>query len=183
MQLQALPLRLARLHPDARFAAGNGQLFLVERRAYEKSGGHTAGTIVEDVALARALKRSGARVALASAAAVASVDGYGSFERNVRGYGRSLYYGTGRKGALAFAMWQAVTCVAPWPLLRYGRGPALLGIVATVAAHALVAQRMRAPVDVLLSPLAGTAGIITALFVAVRGPAGGLQWRGRSLPS
>ncbi len=76
--LQALPLRAARCNADARLCAGNGQLFLVDRRAYDRAGGHPAGALVEDVALARALKRSGARIALASAGAIASVAGYGS---------------------------------------------------------------------------------------------------------
>jgi len=180
--LQALPLRAARLHPDARFSAGNGQLFLVERRAYERSGGHMPGAIVEDVTLARALKRSGARIALASAAAVASVDGYGSFAANVSGYGRSLYYGTGRRGALAFGMWQALAYVAPWLLLGFARRPALLAAAAGVTAYGLIARRMRGPrFGFFLPPLTGMAGITMVASVAFIGPRRRLCWRGRSL--
>ncbi len=179
--LQALPLRAARRNGDPRFSAANGQLFLVSHAAYERSGGHMPGAIVEDVALARSLKRSGARLALVSAAALAWVDGYGSLAANVRGYGRSLYYGTGRRGAIAFALWQGLAYVAPWPLLRYAPRAAGLALAATITAHALVAQRMRATFHIMLPALSGTAGVVTALWGAFAGPRGRLSWRGRSL--
>lgn len=45
-------------------AAANGQYLLVYREAYEAVGGHRsiAGSLLEDVALARAIKRSGKRI-------------------------------------------------------------------------------------------------------------------------
>jgi glycosyltransferase involved in cell wall biosynthesis len=50
--------------PDDPAAAANGQYLLLAREAYDAVGGHDAisGTLLEDVALARALKRSGRRL-------------------------------------------------------------------------------------------------------------------------
>jgi hypothetical protein len=50
--------------PRSPAAAANGQYILVSREAYEAVGGHAAiaGELLEDVALARAVKRSGRRI-------------------------------------------------------------------------------------------------------------------------
>ena len=50
--------------PKSRVAAANGQYILVSRKAYEKVGGHAAiaHSLLEDVALARAIKHSDGRI-------------------------------------------------------------------------------------------------------------------------
>jgi cellulose synthase/poly-beta-1,6-N-acetylglucosamine synthase-like glycosyltransferase len=50
--------------PTSDVAAANGQYVLVSREAYDAVGGHAAiaGSLLEDVELARALKRSGKRI-------------------------------------------------------------------------------------------------------------------------
>jgi glycosyltransferase involved in cell wall biosynthesis len=50
--------------PASRAAAANGQYLLIAREAYDAVGGHAAvgGTLLEDVALAAAVKRSGRRL-------------------------------------------------------------------------------------------------------------------------
>jgi glycosyltransferase involved in cell wall biosynthesis len=50
--------------PASPIAAANGQFILIRREAYEAVGGHAAiaGDILEDVALARAVKRSGRKI-------------------------------------------------------------------------------------------------------------------------
>lgn len=50
--------------PKSKAAAANGQYLLISREAYEAVGGHAAvaGTLLEDVALARSVKRAGFRL-------------------------------------------------------------------------------------------------------------------------
>jgi len=50
--------------PSSPAAAANGQYLLIQREAYEAVGGHAAiaSSILEDVALARAVKRSGRKI-------------------------------------------------------------------------------------------------------------------------
>ncbi|MDQ2680893.1 MAG: glycosyltransferase [Candidatus Eremiobacteraeota bacterium] len=181
--LQALPLRAVR-GPDARFAAGNGQLFLIERNAYVRSGGHAAVRgYVEDVALAHLLRASGSHISLANAAGVATVDGYGSLGKNVRGYGRSLYFGCGTAGSLAFAAWQIVGFVLPWLLLPRAFHAAVSGVIASVIARTLVTRRMRgAPsLQLLESPFGGLLSALCAVSACLMGCRGTFTWRGRSM--
>ena len=51
-------------HPASPAAAANGQYLLITREAYNAVGGHAAviGSLLEDVELARAVKRSGRRI-------------------------------------------------------------------------------------------------------------------------
>ena len=50
--------------PASPAAAANGQYILISREAYDAVGGHTAvaTSLLEDVALARAVKRSGRKI-------------------------------------------------------------------------------------------------------------------------
>lgn len=178
--LHALPMHAAR-GTDPRFAAANGQLLLVERDAYERSGGHAAlDTLVEDVALARALKRSGARIALASAARVAESRGYGSLRANVQGYGRSLFFGAGFWGCIAFGAWQSLAFVAPWLLLGSATAPAVVAVAAALASRAALAARTGEPLyRALLVPVEGACGALGGFTAAWLGVARGYRWRGR----
>jgi glycosyltransferase involved in cell wall biosynthesis len=51
-------------NPNSRAAAANGQYILITREAYEAVGGHAAvaGSLLEDVALAQAIKQSGRKM-------------------------------------------------------------------------------------------------------------------------
>jgi hypothetical protein len=180
--MQALPMRSAR-GTDPRFAAGNGQMFLVERVAYERCGGHAPiSTPVEDVALARALKRSGFKVGLAGAGGVASTRGYGSLRANVLGYGRSLYYGAGIWGCVAFGSWQFCAFVAPWLLLPFAGAAAATGAACSLLARGLLTARTHEPGHAaLLAPFGGICGVLGACAAIWLGRRGRFAWRGRPL--
>ena len=65
----------------------NGQCFLVRREAYEQAGGHGAvsESVIEDVALARALKFQGRRLRVVRGEHLGSVRMYDSFQAIWRG--------------------------------------------------------------------------------------------------
>ncbi len=69
-------------------ALANGQYFLISRRAYDAAGGHAAvaASIIEDVALAGALKRAGYIPLVARGEALVSVRMYGSLGALVEGF-------------------------------------------------------------------------------------------------
>lgn len=178
--LQGLSLKLAREHPSPLFAAANGQVLLVDRDAYDRCGGHRAiRGIVEDVELARRLKASGFRVALASGAHIAHALGYGSLAGNASGYGRSLLHGAGRSGAVAFFLWQLLAFALPWVLLIYAPVPAFVSLAASFFANGLVRSRMNGMRALLASWTFG------AWFVCVAAGVTALQtsptvWKGRT---
>jgi len=76
--------------PDA---AANGQFLLVLRDAYEAAGGHAAvaGEIVEDVALARLVKRHGYGIYFTAPIGVVRTRMYGSFAAMWEGWTKNLY--------------------------------------------------------------------------------------------
>jgi chlorobactene glucosyltransferase len=75
------------------FAAANGQFMLFTREAYAACGGHAAvrSEILEDVALARAVKRSGHRAILADAGPLVSTRMYTGPAEVWQGYSKNTY--------------------------------------------------------------------------------------------
>src|SRR4051794_37437000 len=91
--LTFLPLRAMERSRRPSLAAAGGQLLAVRADAYRRAGGHRAvrDRVLEDVELARAVKRSGGRIALADGSAIATCRMYGSWRELVDGYGKSLW--------------------------------------------------------------------------------------------
>ena len=91
--LTFLPLRAMERSPRPSLAAAGGQFLVVDRAAYDRAGGHAAvrGEVLEDLALARAVKRTGGRIALADGSRLADCRMYTSWRELADGYGKSLW--------------------------------------------------------------------------------------------
>jgi hypothetical protein len=91
--LTFLPLRAVERSARPSLAAAGGQFLLVDRDSYRRCGGHAAvrDRILEDIELARAVKRAGGRIALADGSALASCRMYDSWAQLRDGYGKSLW--------------------------------------------------------------------------------------------
>jgi len=78
--------------PTSSAAAANGQYLLIEREAYEAVGGHAglAASILEDVALARAVKRSGRKIFFRYGADAVCARMYRSFAQLREGWTKNL---------------------------------------------------------------------------------------------
>ncbi|HUP27106.1 MAG TPA: glycosyltransferase [Chloroflexia bacterium] len=163
-----LPLQLAfsrRTGPI--FAAANGQFMLFTREAYEACGGHTSvrAEILEDVALARAVKASGYSSILADGAALVRTRMYNGPAEVWRGYSKnvfSFFNYTPLYLALGVVVLLALY-VVPIFSIAYGAftgSGAMLSwgaaqYSAAVLARLLIAARFRyRQIDVLLHPLA-----------------------------
>ncbi len=100
--LTFLPLRAMERSARPSLAAAGGQWLVVDAAAYRRAGGHAAvrDEILEDIALARAVKRAGGRIALAAGAPMATCRMYDSWRELTDGYAKSLWasFGT-RSGA------------------------------------------------------------------------------------
>lgn len=102
VQRAVMPLifsELASVYPPAQvndpgrsIAAANGQFLLVQREAYFDAGGHRAAgmNVVEDVALARAVKRAGGGIRLRAAPEAVSARMYDGVGAMVRGWRKNL---------------------------------------------------------------------------------------------
>ena len=91
--LTFLPLRAMERSRQPLLAAAGGQLLVVRRSGYDRAGGHGAvrNRVLEDVNLARAIKRSGGRIALADGSTLATCRMYPSWADLVAGYTKSLW--------------------------------------------------------------------------------------------
>jgi len=79
-------------NPMSSVAAANGQYLLISRAAYDVVGGHAAiaSTLLEDVELAKAVKRSGSRLCFRYAADAVSTRMYRSFPQMWEGWTKNL---------------------------------------------------------------------------------------------
>jgi len=192
--LTFLPLRLAERLPSPSLSAANGQLLAADAGAYARAGGHRAvrAAVLEDVELARAFKRAGARVALADGTALATCRMYEDWAQLRAGYVKSLWAAFGSPaGAVAGVGWLAWLYVLP-PVaavlagVRGRRHTAALGAagyLAGVAGRVVAARRTGGrPADAAAHPLSI---LVLAWLVAVSWRdrrAGRLSWKGRVVP-
>jgi len=186
-----LPLGPAETSPRESLVAANGQLLVVDARAYAAAGGHGAvrGDVLDDVALLRALKRSGARGVVVDGTEVATCRMYDDAGSLVEGYTKSLWsaFGSpaGAAGVVSLLSWLYVVpavAVLAGPTRR-ARAWGLSGYAAGVTGRALVARRTGARLvpDVAAHP--ASIAVLGALVAESwrRHRAGTATWRGRTL--
>ena len=103
--------------PDSPIGAANGQYILIARDAYDAVGGHSAiaGEILEDVALARAVKSSGHKIRFRYGADAVRTRMYRSWPQLREGWTKNLALLFPKPGRLAAKMllWWAL----PWLFL------------------------------------------------------------------
>ncbi|MFQ5696533.1 MAG: glycosyltransferase [Terriglobia bacterium] len=107
-------------NPEDPMAAANGEWLLVSRIAYDAVGGHAAvkEEILEDVALARRLKRSGCRLHFARGVALARSRMYLRVEEMWQGWSKNLFpLFDRRKSAVAGAVAGATLDTLVWLFL------------------------------------------------------------------
>ena len=97
--LTTLPLRLAERSPRPSLSAANGQFLVVRRSAYDRAGGHVRAAVLDDLALLRAIKRSGGRGVVVDGTSLATCRMYSSWAELRDGYGKSLWSAFGGRGA------------------------------------------------------------------------------------
>jgi len=182
-----------------RSAIANGQYMLFRRETYEALGGHVAvnGEVVEDLALAQRVVRSGRRLSMRSAETSLGTRMYRSLGELVAGWSKNLLIGglqtmppTLRPFvAPAAALTGAVAWLVP-PLSLVACAVGLVGSPAVLAWSAttvglslllwvLVTARMGAPAAYgLLYPVGSAVGLYIFLRAWARGRR--VEWKGRT---
>jgi glycosyltransferase involved in cell wall biosynthesis len=176
--------------PNSPAAAANGQYILITREAYDAVGGHAAiaGELLEDVALARAMKRSGRKIFFRYGGDAVRTRMYRSFPQLREGWTKNLailFPSPGRLAAFRFG--ECLLLVASLALLA-----------ACVATHSYEYGAL-----CLIAPVVTTARIARAHFswdataLAIFGlplfsylllrskrfhRRGAVAWKGRSYP-
>lgn len=123
-------------NPASPAAAANGQYLLITREAYDAVGGHAAiaGSILEDVALARAVKSSGRKIFFRYGGDAVRTWMYRSFQQMREGWTKNLallFPHAGRRAALRFTEFVVI--------LAGVIGASILGVRGYPAASTLIA--------------------------------------------
>lgn len=181
--MSTVPLRIAEKSSRTSLAVANGQFFVVRKSALSKIDGFTAiaSEVLDDIELARALIKSGARGGVADGSALAQTRMYKNFAEVRAGYGKSLWKAFGSKsgsaGAIIFLFATGIAPIFSW----FGGNP--LGFLAygfIVITRALSAYRSRGRVlDSLLHPI--SCAILIYLIIYSWRARGVVAWKGRTL--
>lgn len=182
----SLPLRRAERSPHPALCAANGQFLVADAGALARAGGFAAvgGEVLDDIAVARAVKRSGGRVGVADGAGLAACRMYDGWADLHAGYRKSLWAAFGPPPAsAAVAATLALTYVVPALAALRGSPAGLVGYGAGVASRVLAARRTggRAWPDALAHPVSVAAllGLLASSWHGHR--RGELTWKGRRL--
>lgn len=184
--LTMVPLRVAERSPRESLAVANGQLVVVDATAYRRAGGH-AGVrqqMLEDVALLRAVKRTGGRGGVVDGTGLATCRMYDGWAELRDGYAKSLWSAFGSPaGAAAVVGVLGLAYVLPPLAGLRGSRVGLVGYAAGVAGRAVAARRTGS--RVWPDSLAHPASVATFSWLVAeslrRRRAGRLVVRGRPL--
>ena len=181
--MSTVPLRIAEKSSRTSLAVANGQFFVVRKSALNRIGGFEAiaSQVLDDMELARALIKSGARGGVGDGSSLAQTRMYQNFAEIRAGYGKSLWKAFGKKsgsaGAITFLF---ATGIAP--LISWANGSPL-GFLAygfVVITRMLSAYRSRGKlVDSLLHPI--SCAILIYLIIYSWRARGVVAWKGRTL--
>jgi len=190
---------LAKTYPPARVndpgepvAAANGQYILVKREAYEAVGGHGAvrSCILEDVELAKLMKRSGRRIWFRMGRGAVRTRMYRNFRQMVEGWTKGLTLLFENPRRLALQRMLEFVLIAGLPAAAIGlmiSGRILPGAAAALAglgfytAFLLRIRKAHFPQAVTLTSVFGLPIFSWLLLRSERRTRRGLvQWKGRS---
>lgn len=189
--MSTIPWRYSLDHQPASMAVANGQFLVLDASAYRQLGGHAAvrDQVVDDVELARALRRQGFRTAVVDGSRLATCRMYATNSELVAGYTKSLWcaFGVPPGSWLVIGGLAGIYLLPPIAMIR-GRGwTRVLGAAAfgiSVANRVVVARTtgQRQWPDALTMPLSIAA--LSALYgwSELSRRRGTLQWKGRALP-
>jgi hypothetical protein len=190
--LTFVPVRVMERSRLAPLTAAGGQFLVFTRAGYERAGGHAAvrDRVLEDIELARAVKRTGGRVALADGSRLASCRMYASWTELRAGYQKSLWAAFGSlAGAVAVIAALMLLYAVPPVVAIVGSvterwrwvWPALAAYVLAVVGRAVSARTTggRTWPDALAQPV--SIGLFAWLLIgSLRGRSRGtLVWKGR----
>jgi chlorobactene glucosyltransferase len=184
-----LPIVMTHHGPFVIFGAANGQCMLWRRAAYQRVGGHraVAPSVLDDVNLARAVKRHGLRLRMADANGLIACRMYDSWRAVRDGFAKNILAGYGSSVLLLLlgALLHFGLYLLPWGLLlspewrAWGLAMIALGISARALSAAYSRQRV---LDALLLPVSVLLMQRIALHALYWHFTGGPRWKGRTLP-
>jgi glycosyltransferase involved in cell wall biosynthesis len=183
--------------PGKAVAAANGQFVMIRRDAYNAVGGHSsiAGEVLEDVALARLVKRAGHRLWFGSGKGIVRVRMYRTFGAMWEGWRKNLYPLMGGKKeamgmeiarALAPVMAALIAAVSTWGFTESvmdALGVLAIGGIAIFIIYDGELKRDQYPTRLVWYGIPGRLLFAAVLWASYRGHRRSkLAWKGREYP-
>ena len=169
------------------FAAANGQCLLFRRSAYEQIGGHTAvrNNVIEDVALAKAIKSHKLRLRMADGNRLVSCRMYQNWPKVRAGFAKNILAGHG--GSIPFLLlstifhWLVFLFPWLWFAASLNMWPLVLGLAGVALRGGTAVFTHQRPLDALLMP----ASVLLMTRIAFQSiqwqRRGTAEWKGRKL--
>ncbi len=184
-----LPLPLVHRTRTPSLAAANGQWIAFRREAYDRIGGHAGvrAEIVEDIALARRVKRHGGTMLLTAGAGSVACRMYEGFAEVREGFSKNFFaaFGFNPYAFSAALLFMLAVFVLPYAMLFTTWWQAALPAVALNLFFRLLLS-WRAGHGVL-SALLHPIGVLGAVFIGIEGMLhryrrGAVRWKDRHIP-
>jgi glycosyltransferase involved in cell wall biosynthesis len=178
--------------PNSPAAAANGQYILITREAYDAVGGHAAiaGNLLEDVALARAVKRSGRKILFRYGGDAVQTRMYRSFAQLREGWTKNLallFPSPARLAALRateFVLIAASFAISLAAALRGHRQPAALAGILAAMLYAILLKRIRRAHFAWSANILALFGLPLFSYLLLRSKTaharGAVSWKGRT---
>lgn len=187
MSLFSVPTWLGELLPIESLGVGAGTGNLVRRDAYAAAGGHAAlrDSVVDDVALAHLVRRSGFSTGIARTERLVTVRMYHGFGEIVGGFTKNFFSSVGRSYVIAFLVFFVFVDAHLLPIFfaLAGNQIAIAAIVMLLITRVVFFAGLRYPLwnALLLDPLMAIGWIAIVIrstwYVGIRRQ---LSWRGRT---
>lgn len=181
----SLPIRLIENSRTTSTAVANGQFFVVKNESYKKAGGHAGikGEVLDDLELARSLRRAGYSGSVVDGSTISSCEMYKSSRELVEGYSKSQWRAFGNTfGALLMITLLVLTSIYPVLAAVSGQAWAIYSVAAILLSRALTALKTDSVLSTtLLHPLAISIWIFLILRSLYLRKSNKLVWRARSI--
>lgn len=184
--LNFLPLKQVYRGKSPSLVAANGQFIMFEREAYSRNGGHVRvkDKVVEDMELARGIKRSGEKLMTALGGDVVECRMYPDLASSVKGFTKNFYPGFGMPAPLFFMMTSFFMVVYFLPYFM----PVfsllwLIPVLFTTISKVLISLLSRSylTVEIFAHPAQMIIMYITGMRSIYFAKSGRLEWKGRTL--
>lgn len=183
--LSTLPIKLAQKSSRPSLTAANGQFFVVKTEAYIASGGHKSikGEVIDDMELAKSLKRSGFKGGITNGSNIASCRMYQNWSQLRNGYQKSLWRAFKEiPNAIILSLLLIIFFIYPVFEMLKGSSIGLVSYFLVVLSRMITAKLSRGNlISSLLHPLSILLLIYLLITSWIQHSRGNLAWKGRKL--
>lgn len=184
--LTFLPLDLVHLSHSKSFVAANGQYLMIDKKRYFGFGGHSVvqNKIVEDIEIARIMKKNKYRVMTALGGSAVFCKMYGGFSEAIQGFTKNYYAGFNMAPSNFFLMILLFEIFFFLPAILSIVNFTFIWLVLVIAFGRFVQSlnsKQNPVLNVLLHPLQMVVILMIGLNSLIKTRSNKFEWKGREI--